>query len=250
MDFRDILGVAGGLAGYYYGGDPTWAAGGAAAGRFAGGKIEREDTDRALKNSMIAGMVGYGAGKGLDSFGPNTIGSGLDTPSSGGGSGGSSGGGIFGGNMNKMLALGAASQIMGGNAAGKSAIDAQNRALETWRATAFPQSGVVESKRTDAVNTLNQQYQLAARKFSDDMSARGISPNSKVFSSQMLNIDMARRKAIAELTRKLIEFEQTPTQAAPIYNTTTQSSQERMANLISGITGTAYGLNLYKNAGQ
>lgn len=256
MNFKSLasdwlLPAAGAYLGYGYGG-ATGAGLGAAAGRFGGGLLKDEETGNNIKNSMVAGAAGYGAGSLYDSqfgYGGN-FGSMGDGPASGATSGATSGGGgMFSGGMKMpmaMMGLNAVAQMYGAGEAQKNAGNIYSQQLANWNNTAFPNAARVDAQTASAMSGINQQSMLARQRLMDSMAARGMGANSGVLAGAAAEEDRARRARMAQLANNLIQFRNTPMYAPPQLQYT-QSAGEKVADTVGSSTGLLAGMSLYNS---
>ncbi len=257
-----VLPVVGGATGYYFGG-PWGAAAGATGGSVAGSLFQKKDTDRTVMNALAAGMMGYGAGKGLDYsaqsyFGDTNFGAPPDRYpiseaeweslyGSGGARGTGAGGGIFGKGLTMpatMMGLNAIAQMYGASSAKRNAQNVYDQQLGAWNQTAFPKSSVVDAQTASALSGINQQSMLARQRLFEQMAARGMGGNSGVLAGASAEEDRARRQRLAMLANNMIQFKNTPMFAPPTYPYTA-SAGEKLADTVGSSAGLLAGMGLY-----
>ena len=93
--------------------------------------------------------------------------------------------------------------------------DAQTRATQTWRDTAFPQDELVQSKMFSGMADINTRSRLGRENTLSNLAARGITGGGQ-FEQSMYEQGWNRERDMADYARKLTEFSMTPDQPAPV----------------------------------
>lgn len=246
--------IAGGLAGSYFGG-PWGAAAGAAGGRFIGGLAKDEDTESNLRNSALAGGLGYGGASAYNALADNwlngnfaSMGNAPATTAAGGSGAAASGtGGLLSGGFKSPAALMGLSALANSYAASeaqKNADEIYAKQMQGWNQNAFPNAARVDAQTASAMSGINQQSMLARQKLMDQMAARGMGANSGVLAGAAAEEDRARRQRMAALANQLIQFKNTPMYAPPQYQGSASAGQTLGSN-IGSAAGLLAGYGLY-----
>ena len=129
--------------------------------------------------------------------------------------------------------------------------EAQDRATDVWRDTAFPDSALVKSKRDASIAEVNRRSMMGKRAAAESLNARGITGGG-LFQQSEYEIEMDRQRMIAQLSSDLAQFSMTPMQTSPIMtnypNMPTVMPQpyttfgQRLASTTEGLAGTVGGL--------
>ena len=132
--------------------------------------------------------------------------------------------------------------------------EAQKRATETWRESAFPEEELIESKKLQSTAEINRRAQLAQRAFMENMASRGITGGGQI-AQGLSEIERDRQRQISEMASALTQFGATPYQAAPVltgYPGMAYPQMQpydtfgmRMADVGGALTGTMGGLYAY-----